>query len=208
MTLITTFEDYLKGAEELADNSRWIKIITFGIHESESIQKFFETYKDKKIDVIISYYFKECHPGCEHCIKKSQGAKAHYNKLIDHHPNINFRFITESHAKLFITENGAIIGGMNFSESEWDDFTIVISNINPHYHKLVDYFTNLQLSHSFLTSFEGIGDNIIDFGKYKGYTLQEVLNSDKPYLRWLYVNVEGFKEKFGIKKSDLWSKTS
>lgn len=204
MKLITTFEDYLEKATELAEQSKWIKIITFGIHESEQIQKFFETHNNKKIEVIVSYYFKECHPGCEHCIKKANGAKAHYNKLTEHHPTIDFKFITEAHAKLFITENGALVGGMNFSESAWDDFVIVVDNTNPYYDELVEYFSDIMLSHTALKSFNGIGDNILDFGKYKGYTLQEVMDSDKPYLRWLYVNVEGFKEKFGIEKSDLW----
>ena len=208
MELITTFKDYLTTANQLAENSKWIKIITFGIHESDEIQKFFKTHTDKEIEVIISYYFRECHPGCEHCIKKATGAKAHYNKLTQHHPQVDFKFITESHAKLFITENGAIVGGMNFSESAWDDFVITVDNNSPYYHELLDYFKDITLSHAVLKSFDGIEDNILDFGKYKGYTLREVMDTDIPYLRWLYRNVEGFKEKFGIQKSDLWKGTA
>lgn len=196
--LITSFKQYIKAANLLSTGSDWIKIITFGIYENEDITHFLSSNNDKDIEIIVSYHFSECTPNCEHCKIKIENIKKRYNDLLKKYPEITFKFITAAHAKLFITENGALVGGMNFSGSGWDDFVIQIQNNNPYYDELLSFFNQICDSKTVLKSFDKNTSLILTFGKYKGRSVKEVAEINPRYLKWAVDNIEGFKEKYEL----------
>lgn len=197
--LITSFKQYIKAATLLSTGSEWIKIITFGIYENEDINQFLSTHTEKDIEIIVSYHFSECSPNCEHCKLKIENMKRRYNELVKKYPDIIFKFITAAHAKLLITQNGALIGGMNFSGSGWDDFVIQIQNNNPYYDELLSFFNRICDDKTVLKSFDKNASLILTFGKYKGRSVKEVAEINPNYLRWAEDNIEGFKENYELK---------
>ena len=122
------------------DDNKEINIMTFGMYlgitygkdysQKNSIEsrKFIDMIKDENHRIIVGLPpLIECKPDCYDCKKKYDNTiqRLHDTKKM---LNLNMKFCKESHAKFYQLGNLMIAGGMNLSDSSWDDFMIVIKS--------------------------------------------------------------------------------
>ena len=194
--LIKNYTIFKEKAEELSINDN-ISISTYGI-SGEQI-KFLSDYKNVRI--IVGTNFNECTDNCTHCRNAFRRRLWYFDKLRDDFPNISFKFVTRLHLKCFIVSEGVIIGGMNLTGSSWDDLAyfiddkVEILNAQKYFDDLwskkdeVDLEIELNVSEkasnwSKKRISKIINDNTLNFGKYKGKTISEIIEIDKNYINW------------------------
>jgi hypothetical protein len=198
--MINKFNEYLEACKKLSDGSNYVYIVTYGMNRKESITAFLNSIKGKKVEIIISTSFKECTPGCKHCSLKNNRAMEYFNKFKVEYPMFKIWFTQECHAKCFITSKGAIVGGINFSESGWNDYAILIKNNSKEYAEISKYYSLLHLELDLKERFvHKDTKGVFSFGKYCGSHIDVIRKNDPQYIEWCYKEIPNFEERINLK---------
>lgn len=194
--LIKNYNKFKGKAEQLAINDN-ISISTFGISGKQI--EFLSKYKNVRI--IVGTNFSECTENCNHCRSAFKRRLWYFEKLREDFPNISFKFVTKLHLKCFITSEGMVIGGMNLTGSSWDDLAYFIDDkveileaqkyFDDLWSKKDEVDLEIELNASERTSSWSkkktskiTNDNTLNFGKYKGKTIAEIIEIDRNYINW------------------------
>jgi hypothetical protein len=151
MKILSDWEDYLEFANSMLDKGpKFLCISSFGFYAnitsedkdtSEWGEKYTNTVRkivDRAIEmkiptsILVGVSFNECKPGCTDCRRtniKKHNYLAHHKKRFKE-KGVKIKMVTKHHMKMFLTDTQAIIGGMNFTESNWFDMSVGMDYID------------------------------------------------------------------------------
>lgn len=108
---------------------------TWGAKYHNPAYEFLNQCRGRNTTILVGVadYFT-CHDDksdCEHCVAKHQKTSVRHMKHVEHWKEFTWKFVRENHFKLVAFRSGdnwiAIIGGRNFSGSDWFDCSYMVS---------------------------------------------------------------------------------
>lgn len=136
MKIIYSEDEYWNFVLKYAQQTKTIRIATFGFYAGLDKQGWFNNYVRKVLDCRVPIFdlliglipANECTPGCPECVERNkisfQRLLLHVGKARDEY-GINVKVTSQFHAKLVVMDKIAITGGRNFTGSGWTDLSFV-----------------------------------------------------------------------------------
>lgn len=180
MRTIDTTRQWHKCYREIVDRGpSFLYVSTFGLGWTEPVKQAL-CVADR---VIVGFSASLCKPGCDSC--KASNRKR-YESIIDTLDDAgceNFLVTGDLHMKAVVSDKGCIVGGMNLTESSWDDVSFMVEP-PALLHPLKDRFNALWATKEPVKSPDGSKKPIVPFGKHKGRSVFEILDIDPLYVEW------------------------
>lgn len=129
--------EQLPGHELVYISTYGIKGMEFVTWDMHPVQRIIKRHDFRPTDfrIIVGIpYFQDCFPECPHCkiIKKEMRSGIVKNvKYLEEPPyNCKIAIANDFHMKMICTESFVVLGGRNFTGSNWDDLSIVVTKKN------------------------------------------------------------------------------
>lgn len=199
MKLITNIDEYYDAISSVNNDRKFLYMSSFGFSWNKETQEMIKNLHPDMLLIGIS--FTECTPGCQNCIAKNKRKYAVTKEFADF-AHFAVKITDKLHLKLVLTDKEVIVGGMNISDSGWSDSAVLIKDkkLIKEYKK---HFENIWDQHDNIIYDKNQTEYIFTFGKYKGKTYSEILETDKEYINWSMENIEWFKKEVNKFENDL-----
>lgn len=188
MEVLKNYNQYIRACRRiLQENKGKVRASTFNIfvkNESET-EKLLQDLPNN-CDFIVGINYTLCEKDCKVCKAKAARKSDYIQSLKELY---GFCVTDQNHMKYFSRGNMAIVGGFNISESGYTDMALLVECPTT-VKKLNKNFDNVFKSvHKDNHTFK-VEKPIITFGKYKGLTLEELVEEDYEYYNWFMTNVD------------------
>jgi len=198
--LLLSWPEYIDEIKKIgsAKNRKFLYISSYGLGKQDTLkQEITELNPDK---LLIGLSFHECKIGCSSC-KTSGILRERHIRDFERESNLNLKIVKDLHLKAVITAKGAIIGGINMTESNWTDSALVTDDTKI-IKKLKQHFETAwkeNEEYSWLKYREG-QDYVFNFGKYKGFGYKAVKKVNPQYIEFCAENMQWFKNDLKLFK--------
>lgn len=181
MEIINSWQGFEKHLYDILENDTNIDISTFGVSA-----KVLKGYSKKVRRLLVGTSYSLCHSSCTVCEEK---ASTRHEFLTSYLSNFSSaRLVENVHMKMVISDQRAIVGGINLTGSEWEDAAFVVTT---ELSELRERFDEVYTKAKDITPPKATEPSFT-FGKYKGEQLSKVLERDPKYFKWCVYNVDGF----------------
>lgn len=185
--IITTYDQYIEQALNIINNNEGlIRISSFGLgaFPDTLTETFINEVKKHPSKIIVGTTYLECTEGCKHCLAKNVRKS---DRFFSYSEKWDVKFTTNLHLKYISRGNKAIVGGINLTNSSFNDVAIVVEDLTK-IHELNEHFNQIYTTTE-ESGYYQPADHVFTFGKYAGTKVKDVVNSDPTYISWVKKNL-------------------